>query len=304
MESSFEHDELLQKTSSSKKRGFFIILLLFGLLIVINLFYEPVSRYQPILDGKAGDLLYVSAFDGFVDEWQQYDGRLEARVNGGGLTIGVDEAGAVAWSASTPHYVDFDVEVEAGAIGGIEDNGFGIIFRLQTEQSLSCDLPLVILCGMEDLIPALRTWRLILPTRNRIEGINHYKFLISSDGFYSVWRIDNGDEKRLSAWIQSPLINTGISEKNTIRVIGRGDQFQFFINDEQVDLCIPNDPKAISTFSGGECIEGRMVDTLVDDTISSGQLAMVAQTSQFGTGTVVRFDNVIVFSPQAIGTQT
>ena len=105
--------------------------------------------------------------------------------------------------------------------------------------------------------------------------------------------------KKLSDWIPSPLVNQGLNVDNQLRVVAQGDQFRFFINDEQVALCIPNNPEGESTYFDG-CVDGEMHDTLTDDSIGSGQLGVMAITLDEPNVEVV-FDNVLVYGPEVIG---
>ena len=91
-----------------------------------------------------------------------------------------------------------------------------------------------------------------------------------------------------------------MNEANKIRILASHSDYQFFINHERVALCIPDDPAAASTYAGGECIDGSLRDALRDESLSQGKLGVIAQsTATGGGGVVVRFDNLIVFSPAA-----
>lgn len=294
-------------TSQVKKTSFlrrwlirlFIFAVLIGILIAVNLVYANIANREIILDGDAGDILYISAFDGFLDEWDLYEGQERAQIVEDTLHIGVTTHGQDVWSIPTPKFKDFDVIVKTQALEGPIDNAFGVIFRLQTGAEQRCDLPLIILCGISDTLPIFDiAINQLVEDTSGADSIHYYSFLISSDGFYSVWKVENGVETKLSAWIASPLINQGLNAENTVRVVGRSSQFQFFINGEQVNLCIPNDPNAISTFAGGECIDGTMQGVLVDDAIATGQLGTIARATQTGGGgVVIQFDNFLVFNP-------
>jgi len=289
-----------QKPSRSrtwiKRLSIFITLL--AILIGVNALYSTYANSEAILEGNAGDLLYVSAFDGFLDEWEVYEGQQSAQIIDDTLQINVSVPNQAAWSTAKPVFKDFDITLKATAIEGPVDNAFGIIFRLQTGTDQGCDLPMVILCMGDDIPIAKAAIRLLVDSTSGNTAKNYYTFLISSDGFYSVWKVENGIESKLSAWIKSPSINQDMNAENTLRVVGRGSQFQFFVNGEQMQLCIPNDPSASSTYSGGECIEGTMKSILIDDSIPTGQLGALAQATQNGGGgVVVQFDNMTVFSP-------
>ena len=275
-----------------------ILFVLLAILVGVNVLYTTYANSEAILEGNAGDLLYVSAFDGFLDEWELYEGQQSAQIIDDTLQIEVSVGNQAAWSVAKPLFKDFDITLRASALEGPIDNGFGIIFRLQTGTDKGCDLPMVILC-MADGIPIAKAGiRLLVDSTSGNDAKNYYTFLVSSDGFYSVWKVENGVESKLSAWIKSDAVKQDMNTVNTLRVVGRGSQFQFFVNGEQMQLCIPNDPKATSTVAGGECIEGTMKSILVDDSIPTGQLGALAQATQNGGGgVIVQFDNMTVFSP-------
>ena len=288
-----------KKLRWSWKKHFSLLIVLVALVVGLNFLYQPASTWVSVIAGDPGDFLYIATFDGFEDEWTSSEGRIETQINDSSIRISIDKTGSVAWSAAKPQFFDFDVQVKSAAVDGPLDNGFGLIFRLQDEQNLDCAFS-VILCDLGRLSPLLNFGleQIIQPEAAK-SRLSYYMFLISSDGFYSVWNVSEGQPpQKLSAWIASSLINQGIGEKNILRVVGRGNQFQFFINGEQVEVCIPNDPSAESTYVGGECLEGRMLVTLTDDRHQGGQVAVVAQTALFEGGVIVEFDNLVVFSPK------
>jgi hypothetical protein len=279
-----------------------ILAALLAILIGVNVLYASIAETEAILEGDAGDLLYVSAFDGFLDEWQDktqiYEGQQSAQIIDDTLQIDVSVPNQEAWSVANPIFKDFDLTLKATPIEGPIDNAFGIIFRLQTGSDQACDLPMIVLCIADGIPIAKAGVRLLIDSTGGSTAKNYYTFLISSDGYYSVWKVENGVESKLSAWIKTPAIKQDINAENTLRVVGRGSQFQFFINGEQMQLCIPNDPEGISTYAGGECFEGTMQSVLVDDSIPTGQLGALAQATLNGGGGVsVQFDNMTVFSP-------
>lgn len=295
-------DSTPRKQPSFARRWIFrltVLVILLALLVGVNAIYASIADTVIIREGDAGDLLYVSAFDGFLDEWDLYTGQQNTQIVDDALQIGVTTPGTDAWSTANHVFADFDVTLKVQAVDGPIDNGFGIIFRFQSGNEAACDLPMVILCGIADMSQwANAAIRQVVDVRSGADSNQYYTFLISSDGYYSVWKVENGVEEKLSAWIASPLINQDLNAENTIRVVGRGSQFQFFINGEQVNLCIPDDPEAVSTVSGGECIEGTMKGVLSDDSIPIGQLGAIARaTLTGGSGVVIQFDNMTVFSP-------
>jgi len=276
-----------------------VFIVLLSILLGANLIYASINTTETILEKPADELLYVSAFDGFLDEWQLYDGQQSAQIIDNTIQLEVTSPGQATWSVAQPTFADFDMTIETEAVSGPIDNAFGVIFRLQTGTDDQCDLPYVILCGIGDTLPLFDIGiRQIFDSTGGASSINYYTFLISSDGYYSVWKVENGVEKRLSAWIQTPAVNQDLNASNTIRVVARGSQFQFFINGEQMLLCIPDDPAATSTYAGGECFDGTMQGVLTDESIATGQIGVIAQATQTGGGGVaIQFDNLTVFSP-------
>ena len=271
-------------------------------MIAANLYYAAQSRNSRVLESAPGDLLFVSAFTGFTDEWDLYSGQQSAAVVDEQLELRVTSPQTATWSAARHPFRDFDMSVRAVAHAGPIDNAYGVIFHARDAADGACDLPAVILCGISDLLPiagaALR--QVFEPT----ESGGYFAFLISSDGYYSLWETESDQTKLLSAWISSPLINQGLGVVNTIRVIARDSSFRFYINGAETPLCISNDAAATSTYVGGECIDGAMRNMYYDDSAVSGMLGVIAQsTTTGGGGVVARFDNVLVFSPADPGAE-
>ena len=245
-------------------RRLLILVVLVAVLVGFVLLNNALADWHYVLPSEPNSLLYVATFDAFNEDWAQYAGRLSSQVVDGALRLNVGEPVAGPYSVASPHFGDFDVRVKATAIEGPENNGFGIVFREQDPN-------------------------------------NFYTFLISSDGYYRVVRSLNGEEKELSTWIETPHVNRGIGAENSLRVVGRRDSFQFYVNDQLLSLCIPDDPNARSTwnFVNGTCVDGSMQDTLIDTNFPTGRLGVVATTIQGSVaGVVIDFDNVLVFGPE------
>ena len=292
-----------QTPSVGSRRKFTIRRLVLGLclaalavLFVGNLLYAALGAGEAALAGNPGDLLYLATFSDSEDGWKLYGGQQSARIADQKLELAVSTAQTATWSSARYVFQDFDVSVEARAVAGPIDNAFGLIFGLQETPANECDLPAVILCGIESLSPlagAAMRQTLSLSSSRR-----YYAFLISSDGYYSLWHTVDGQSRALSAWIPSPQINQGLGAINIIRAIGHGASFRFFINGAPVALCLPTDASAASTYYGGECIEGMMRSEFRNSGQIGGKIGLVAQaTATGGGGVVVRFDNLIVFQP-------
>lgn len=265
-------------------------------LIAANLIFASQVSSDQVLDGDPGALLYVSAFSGFSDEWELYDGRQSAKIVDEQLELRVTAPQTATWSSARPRFRDFDLSVSVTAKEGPIDNAMGVVFQAQSLEDDACDLPAVILCGIDQLVPLVGA--AIRQVLDATDSDIRVAFLISSDGYYSLWKASAGKTRLLSAWIASPNIRQGLGMANTIRIIARDSSYRFLINGAPVSLCIPFDASATSTYYGGECIEGEMRDSYRPESFKSGNLGLIAQsTATGGGGVVVRFDNFLVYSP-------
>lgn len=273
-----------------------LILLLFG----VNLLYPVAANWNTVQTGEAGDLIYAAGFDGFEDEWQLYDGRLYSEISDGVLRLGLETPGTI-YSASSPVYADFDVTVTTRAIAGEEQNdGYGIIFRLsETANNQDCLRDYVTLCQLEQL-PLLDTAIGIISPAPQAESSGSYLFLISNDGYYQILRrnSETGLVEEVTIWHNSNgLLNTGMGAENRIRVVGQGNQFQFFLNGDPALLCIPNEGE-LPTGNSDDCL-GQESYILEDDSYSRGKLGVVVNGASMA-GDIVEFDNFTVTIPDEI----
>jgi hypothetical protein len=243
---------------------FILALILVG-TILLNRTLATVHYLTPV---QPGELAYLATFDGLQQDWQLAQGRLRTEiVDQDRLRITVNENEAFPYAVAQPHFADFDLTVAATAVEGSPENAYGIVFRLRTQNNITT---------ADD---------------------NFYVFMVSSDGFYRVWRRVDTVEKVLSGWIPSDAILQGLGVTNQLRVIAKGNSFRFFVNDQPLQLCIPDDPQAESTFTRSGCVEGTMQDVLTDSTIPNGQIALGAQTLGI-PGWIVDFDNLLLYGPE------
>ncbi len=265
-------------------------------VIAANLIHASLSSRDIVLEDSPGTLLYVSAYSGFTDEWDLYEGQQSAKIVDEQLELRVTSPQTATWSSARPRFRDFDMRVATTAQDGPIDNAMGVVFHVQDNEDDACDMPAVILCAIDQHIPlAGAALRQII---DMTETESHFAFLISSDGYYSLWKSEAGKTRLLSAWIASRHIKQGLDATNTIRVVARDSSYRFFINGAQVALCLPDDASATSTFVAGDCVDGTMQEVYHDDSFDSGKLGLIAQsTATGGGGVVVRFDNLLVFSP-------
>jgi serine/threonine protein kinase len=150
--------------------------------------------------------------------------------------IVVDEPQTDRWANPGEDFTDVIVEVDAFKAGGPNDNNFGIICRYQ---------------GLGE----------------------YYAFFISSDGFYSITKIVDGeyDFMGLTGMLESDSILQG-SSTNHIRAECVGNTMRLYAN-------------------------GDLLQELEDGDYADGDVGLIAGTFDL-PGTDIRFDNFVVYSPR------
>jgi hypothetical protein len=291
-------NETTENRQNPLLRRLILLITLIVLLIGVNLLYQPAVAWNTVQTGEAGDLLYAAGFDGFEDEWQQYDGRLFSQIDNGVLRMGL-EVNDTIYSASSPLYADFDVRVTVkGTEGVLENDGYGIIFRLSDsgDEETSCLRRFVIVCNFEQIGLLRGIIRLLAPQPTLEQS--GYLFLISNDGYYSLWKLENGTYEQVTIWHYSNgVLNEGLNVENHIRVVGRGDEFEFYLNGQAALLCIPLEGE-LPTGNSDNCL-GEESYIWKDDSFAQGKLGLVVSGAT-NPDTVAEFDNFTVFMPQEV----
>ena len=285
------------KRSRSKwLRPVFVIAITLVALLGSNLLYAQVAKHNIALSGAPGELLYAATFAGFTDEWDLYAGQQSAAIVEERLQISVSSPQTAGWSTSVHEFAEFDIRVSATAVDGPIDNAFGIVFGMRSADASDCRLPAVILCGLSEWLPLVGA--ALGQVLDPPGGSSYYAFLISSDGYYMLRLVAEAEQKILSAWIPVDTIRQGLEAQNVIRVVAQGRELRFFVNGEQMMLCLSDEPGATSTYVAGECIGGGMRDGYQLEQPISGRLGVIAEATQSGGGGVtVQFDDIIVVSP-------
>lgn len=281
-------------------RRLLFLIFLIALLLGLNILYVQASSWRGVLSGDAATVLYAAGFDGFQDEWRQYQGRESATIENGVLQISVESSANVIYSPARPYFADFDLTVDAKALSGAENNAYGVVFRLQEAQN-DCRLPLIFLCDLAQTNSQINAWaQLLLGAEKEQSGF--MMFLISSDGFYSLWQGTAEGSRQISTWIPTEAIQLGLEVDNQLRIVARGNDYQFFINGTQVELCIPNEPTAQSTYYLEECLAGTMQSTLTDSSFPTGQIALVIDSHEGADTFSIAFDNLVITTPTELAT--
>lgn len=239
-----------------------------GLAVATDWLYElPVPRPEP------GELLYATSFDAFNDEWDLYPGRDSAQVEaqeggqGGGapdmalvIRYGSGAAEQVVWSALDRTFGDFDLRVTAHLLDGpIDQNQYCAAFRYRDER-------------------------------------NFYLFCITADGYYSLAKVRGGVQERISDWGMTDAIRLGAAP-NELRVIGREDEFRFFVNGEPIMLCLKGENLNSMWIGPGVCVDGgTLTDAYRDAAFAQGRIALAAGTID-GSAVTVAFDDLLIVGP-------
>ncbi|PID87080.1 MAG: hypothetical protein CSA11_05385 [Chloroflexi bacterium] len=134
----------------------------------------------------------------------------------------VEADDATIWTTAGQSFADGVYQVEATQVSGPDNNGYGMVFRLDDDKD------------------------------------DFYTFKISGDGYVWIGRYHGGGtevEPLISDhWFESPAVNKGADRTNVLRVNAEGGNMIFYVNDQEVGRVTDN------TFSKGDI--GLLVDTL------------------------------------------
>jgi hypothetical protein len=121
-------------------------------------------------------------------------------------------------------------------------------------------------------------------------------FKVRADGSYHITRNIKGKQEDLSAPHPAPGIAIGLTHVNDLRVVGRGDHFQFYINGQLLTLC-PKGTDKFSTWNGDQCLSNNKQTSqeLVDSTFAQGKLALGVYEND--STVQVAFSNFLLMRP-------
>ena len=182
----------------------------------------------------------VIFYDDFSDATSGWD-RVESELGGtdyveGGYHILVDEINTDYFSTLYRNYENISLQVEATWIGGPKDNNYGLICRYKDEK-------------------------------------NFYAAMVSSDGYYAIFTIENGIYRVLGHdnMMLSELIR---EDSNTIRMDCYQDFIFLYVNDN-------------------------LLDVQQDDTFSGGDVGLIAGSFD-AAGVHIAFDNFYLLDPEQL----
>lgn len=216
-----------------------VLILSLALVLVFTLTACSLTQFLPtgLTNNAATDsnVLFEDDFSKTSSGWDKWsgDGGSTDYVDGTYQII-VNESQYDLWANPGENFTDVSVEVDAVMVGGPEDNDFGILCRY-------------------------------------VDVENYYFGIVSSDGYYAIGTLIDGDQQIFSENMQeSDAINTGY-ESNRIRFDCVGSTLSLYVN-------------------------GTLLEQQTDSTFSSGDVGLMAGT--FDTaGTQIAFDNFVVTKP-------
>lgn len=156
-------------------------------------------------------ILFMDDFSTSTGGWRTREDRLSyASYDQGGFRLSVDQPNFLIWSVPGLNFQDIQINSRAQKLGGPDNNLFGIICRYQNSQ-------------------------------------NFYALMISSDGYYGIYRKQAGYLSLMGAAEMgfSEVIQRG-GDQNRIAAICQGDQLALIVND--INLFQVRD----SSFSSGD----------------------------------------------------
>lgn len=264
-----------QRISRSSPRRRWIILGIVAaiLLAALGVTYAVLTDSIELAPAspQAGTLLYATTFDNFNDEWDLPQSRQRADIVDGELVLvegtGVEESGFYSLLEGRK-FGDFDLRVRVAQVGGSPENSFGVVFRRRDPQ-------------------------------------NYYFFEISGDGYYRLTKIENGRAESITPSGWTPFEHIHLSDgssANELRIVAKGEQFRFYINQQAVALCTPGDNReAMVNPLTGECITNEWQEIYRDNSFRQGGIGMAVGTvrgADLSEPLSVAFDNIVIVGPE------
>jgi hypothetical protein len=141
-------------------------------------------------------ILFVDDFSTQTGGWRTYEDRLSyTGYDLGGFRLTADQPNFLIWSVPGLNFKDILIYTQAQKLDGPNDNLYGLVCRYQNSQ-------------------------------------NFYAFMISSDGYYGIYRKQAGYMSLMGSTKMgfSEVIQRG-DEHNQITAVCRGDQLALIVND-------------------------------------------------------------------------
>jgi len=202
------------------------------LLIIFSLI-TVLSGCSMLPSNQTGNVLVAESFDenpGVMQTYSRDTGNAE--VDGGEFAIRTFEQNYLQWALVKLNFTDAVIEVSAHKVAGPDDNIYGVICRYQ-------------------------------------DDLNFYFLAVSSDGYYGIGRMLNGERMLLgSDQLQPTSVVKGGTSANDLRVTCSNTTLILEVN-------------------------GQTLEMVNDQSFSEGQAGLFA--GEFtDTGLEIRFDNLLI----------
>ena len=174
------------------------------------------------LSACGGEQAYEETFDE-LGKWRTgNDADAVGRVVEGVYDMTVEADDVTIWTTAGESFADGIFQVEATQVAGPDNNGYGMVFRLDDSKD------------------------------------DFYIFKISGDGYVWIGRYHSGGAEAEPLvgewWFESPAVNRGVNQVNVLRVNAEGGNMIFFVNNQEVGRVTDNN------FASGDI--GLLVETL------------------------------------------
>lgn len=166
-----------------------------------NLFYTLSILF--LIGCGASTTPYLENFNS-VGSWATGENDESRGVVAGGIyDFSVYADSGIYWASASERFGNGRYEVDATAISGPEDNGFGMVFMVDDEAG------------------------------------SFYLFEVSSDGFVWIGRCEDNCQADMEilvegGWFESGAVNQGLGETNRLRVDANNGDLIFYVNNQEV----------------------------------------------------------------------
>ncbi len=218
---------------NNKLRLWIVLLLLAGVTSACSQVLPVPSAAS---DAARGDVLFQDDFSSTGSGWATWSQESsEVSYRSGGLSIRVSQPRYDYWSRPGKRFTDTIIAVDASRVSGSDNNDFGVICRYRNSD-------------------------------------NFYAFLISSDGYYGIVRVHEGQYQVLGA--------DSLQFAETIQQGDAANQIQAECNGPNLTLAV----------------NGSVLHQVQDSAFQSGEVGLLAGAYD-EPGVEVLFDNFIVIKP-------
>jgi 3-keto-disaccharide hydrolase len=173
--------------------------------------------------GSPAQESWITTFDDGAGWNLSSDAVADVSIVDGALQVHIFSPGQLAWTSSQSDWQDCHVEVSATQVSGPVDNEYGILMRMDDDESF-------------------------------------YAFSVSGDGYVRAAQYDDGLWSLLSPdWTPSDAVNEGTAT-NRLEVIAVGPDFEFRVNDQIVlEVQVPDGKGGPIGLYAGAFSEGDVV---------------------------------------------